>query len=48
MQVRELNRKIFHNSSRLTTADHLNIVNHCYQLSGSDPSKMQTCMKKWN
>ena len=47
MQVKELNRKILHNSSIITPSEHTSLVTHCYQVAGNDASKMEACMKKW-
>ena len=47
MQVKELNRKILHNSSIITPSEYTNLVTHCYQVTGKDASKMEVCMKKW-
>jgi len=50
MKIKELNRKIFHNSSQISQSDYLNIIENCYsQVSGHKDrdNRMKVCVEKW-
>jgi ketol-acid reductoisomerase len=51
MKVKELNKKIFHNSSQLSREDYLQMLSFCYERNvGSGLQReqaMDTCMQKW-
>lgn len=50
MKIKELNRRIFHNSSHINQTDYLTIIENCYsKLSGHKDreNKMRICVSKW-
>jgi anaerobic ribonucleoside-triphosphate reductase len=50
MKIRELNRKIFHNASRTSQSDEVDMVSYCYEQVGESKERdreMEVCLGKW-
>lgn len=50
MKIKELNRRIFHNSSQVSQADYLAIVEDCYSRVAAQrdrEDRMRACVGKW-
>lgn len=46
MKIKELNKKIVHNCSRIGKEEYMEMLAHCYEFS-RDAMQLEKCMQKW-